>query len=95
MAGFDLVFTPGKSASVLWALGGPEVRQAVEDAHHEAVSAAMEWVERHAAYTRTGHGGTAQVDATGLVCVATVDEIQRVVGPGPTAPAASPLIRCG
>jgi conjugative relaxase-like TrwC/TraI family protein len=34
------------------------------------VSSTMGWVERHAAYTRTGHGGTAQVDATGLVCVA-------------------------
>jgi hypothetical protein len=70
VAGFDLVFTPVKSASVLWGVAGPEVRRAVEDAHHDAVTSAMGWVEQHAAYTRTGHGGTAQVDATGLVCVA-------------------------
>jgi conjugative relaxase-like TrwC/TraI family protein len=70
VAGFDMVFTPVKSGSLLWALGGPEVRQLVEDAHHEAVSSAIGWIERHAAYTRTGHGGTAQIDATGLVCAA-------------------------
>jgi conjugative relaxase-like TrwC/TraI family protein len=70
VAGYDLVFTPVKSASLLWGLGGPEMRQAVEDAHHEAVASALGWIEQHAAYTRTGHGGTAQIDATGLVCAA-------------------------
>jgi len=70
VAGYDLVFTPVKSASLLWALGGPEVRQAVEDAHHEAVASALGWIEQHAAYTRSGHGGAAQIDATGLVCAA-------------------------
>src|SRR3954452_1820452 len=68
VAGFDLVFTPVKSASVLWALGGVEVRHAVEDAHHEAVRSAMDWVESHAAHTRVGRGGVAQIDATGLIC---------------------------
>jgi len=68
VAGFDLVFTPVKSASVLWALGGVEVRQAVEDAHHEAVAGTMGWLEEHAAYTRVGRGGVAQIDTTGLIC---------------------------
>ncbi len=70
VAGYDLVFTPVKSASLLWALGGPDVRAAVEAAHHDAVSSTIGWVEQHAAYTRTGHGGVAQVDTTGLVCAA-------------------------
>jgi conjugative relaxase-like TrwC/TraI family protein len=70
VAGFDLVFTPVKSASLLWGLGDPEVRRAVEDAHHEAVASTIAWLERHAAFTRTGHGGTAQIDTTGLVCAA-------------------------
>ena len=30
VAGFDLVFTPVKSASVLWALGGPEAHSMVQ-----------------------------------------------------------------
>jgi conjugative relaxase-like TrwC/TraI family protein len=68
VAGFDLVFTPVKSASVLWALGGTETRQAVEDAHHEAVAATLVWLEQHAAFTRVGRGGVAQIDTTGLVC---------------------------
>ncbi|ABM10507.1 MobF family relaxase [Paenarthrobacter aurescens] len=68
VAGFDLVFTPVKSASVLWALGGAEVRGAVEDAHHEAVLSSLGWLESHAAYTRVGRGGVAQIDATGLIC---------------------------
>jgi len=70
VAGYDLVFTPVKSASVLWALGGPEIRAQVEDAHHEAVRSTLGWVERHAAFTRTGHAGAAQVDTTGLVATA-------------------------
>jgi len=67
VAGYDLVFTPVKSASVLWALGGPGIRRSVEEAHHEAVRETLAWVERHAAFTRTGHAGIAQIDATGLV----------------------------
>ena len=61
----DMVFTPVKSGSVLWVLGGPEVRAAVEDAHHEAVRSALSWVEEHAAYTRAGHAGAAQSDRAG------------------------------
>ena len=68
VAGFDLVFTPVKSVSLLWALGDPEVRAQVEAAHHEAVRSSLDWIEEHAAFTRTGHGGVAQVDTTGFGC---------------------------
>lgn len=67
VAGYDLVFTPVKSASVLWALGGPEIRRAVEDAHHDAIASTLAWLEQHAAFTRTGHRGLAQIDTTGLI----------------------------
>lgn len=70
VAGFDLVFSPVKSVSVLWALGGPAVRHEVEEAHHEAVLNTIGWIEKHAAFTRTGRGGIAQVDTDGLVCAA-------------------------
>jgi conjugative relaxase-like TrwC/TraI family protein len=70
VAGYDLVFTPVKSVSLLWALGGTDVRAEVEAAHHEAVASTIGWVERHAAFTRVGHGGTAQFDTTGLVAAA-------------------------
>jgi hypothetical protein len=36
VAGYDLVVTPVKSASLLWALGSSSTREAVEDVHREA-----------------------------------------------------------
>lgn len=50
MAGYDLVFTPVKSASLLWALGSAGTRQAVEDAHHETVADMLAWLERETAH---------------------------------------------
>jgi conjugative relaxase-like TrwC/TraI family protein len=70
VAGYDLVFTPVKSASVLWALGGPEVRAAVEAAHREAVADAIGFLEANAAFTRIGDRGQAQVGTRGLICAA-------------------------
>ncbi len=70
VAGYDLVFTPVKSVSLLWALGDERTRRAVEEAHHEAVAATIAWLEAHAAFTRTGKSGIAQVDTEGLVCAA-------------------------
>src|SRR4029450_40696 len=61
---------PVKSASVLWALGGTDIRRTVEEAHHEAVRDTLGWIEGHAAFTRTGQGGGAQIDTTGLVAAA-------------------------
>ena len=68
--GYDLVFTPVKSVSVLWGLGDLEIARAVRDAHHTAVARALAYVETHAALTRTGAGGLAQVDTHGLVVAA-------------------------
>lgn len=71
VAGYDLVFAPVKSAALLWALDEREwVRQAVRDAHDEARDAALAMLEEHAAYTRTGKAGVAQIATRGLVAVA-------------------------
>ncbi|AUG76103.1 TrwC relaxase [Kitasatospora sp. MMS16-BH015] len=71
VAGFDLVFAPVKSAAVLWALDErPGVRAAVREAHEAARDAALELLEEHAAHTRTGSTGQAQIDTKGLVAVA-------------------------
>src|SRR4051794_25704425 len=67
VAGYDLVFTPVKSASVLWALGSAHTRAAVEDAHHEAVADTLAWLERETAFARTGDHGEAQIDTRGFV----------------------------
>jgi conjugative relaxase-like TrwC/TraI family protein len=68
VAGFDVVFAPVKSTALLWALDPrPEVRQAVRQAHEAARDAAMEMLEEHAAFTRTGKGGVAQIETRGLI----------------------------
>ncbi|MEU5156157.1 MobF family relaxase [Glycomyces sp. NPDC021274] len=71
VAGYDLVFTPVKSVSVLWALHPDErVRMEVKAAHDAAVTAVVELLEEHAAFTRAGVGGAAQIETTGLVATA-------------------------
>jgi len=67
VAGFDLVFSPVKSAALLWAVDErPQVRNAIRDAHEAAMNEALDLIEDHAAFTRTGHGGIAQVETKGL-----------------------------
>ena len=70
VAGFDCVFTPAKSISVLWALGDDATRQAALDAHHAAVAGTVAYMEREVARTRAGRGGIAQLDTRGLVAAA-------------------------
>ncbi|MFG1926852.1 MobF family relaxase [Cryptosporangium sp. NPDC048952] len=71
VAGFDVVFAPVKSAALLWALDGRAwVRDAVRAAHDEAKSAALAMLEEHAAFTRTGTGGIAQIATDGLIAAA-------------------------
>lgn len=70
VAGYDLVFTPVKSISTLWALGGEEIRHEVAAAHEAAWQGAFAWVEQEAGVTRVGKGGTAQIDTRGLLAAA-------------------------
>jgi conjugative relaxase-like TrwC/TraI family protein len=71
VAGFDLVFSPVKSAALLWALDERRwVRDAIHAAHEQALREALDLVEEHAAYTRTGTGGVAQIATNGLVAAA-------------------------
>jgi len=68
VAGFDVVFAPVKSAAILWALDErADVRAAVRAAHEAARDAALELLEEHAAYTRTGPRGQAQIETHGLI----------------------------
>jgi hypothetical protein len=70
VAGYDLTFSPVKSVSVLWALAARDLAERIEAAHHAAVTDTLAWLERQAAYTRTGRNGIRQVDVTGLVAAA-------------------------
>jgi conjugative relaxase-like TrwC/TraI family protein len=71
VAGFDLVFSPVKSAALLWAIDQrPWVRAAIRHAHEQARQAALDLLEEHAAYTRMGTGGIAQIATNGLIAAA-------------------------
>ncbi|MEV8107315.1 MobF family relaxase [Streptomyces sp. NPDC088135] len=65
VAGYDLVFSAPKSVSVLWGLGDDDVRKLVEQAHVQALTETLEWLEQKAAMTRTGTNGIAQEDIAG------------------------------
>ncbi|MDP9408969.1 MAG: relaxase domain-containing protein, partial [Actinomycetota bacterium] len=81
VTGWDLTFSAPKSLSVLWALGGGEVGMAAKEAHDAAVSAGMEYLEEHAAFSRQGKAGIRQVDTEGLLGAAFVHRTSRAGDP--------------
>src|SRR5918994_927271 len=52
--GFDATFSAPKSVSVLWATADEETAAAIRDAHERSVDAALGYLEREAAFSRTG-----------------------------------------
>jgi conjugative relaxase-like TrwC/TraI family protein len=68
VAGYDLVFSPVKSPALLWAVDPrPRVQEAIAAAHAAAKDAALALLEEHAAFTRTGTDGVAQIATRGLI----------------------------
>lgn len=78
VAAFDLTFSAPKSASVLFGLGGPEVAQAIVDAHEEAVAGSIAYLERHA-LTATRRSGAARtvVPTSGAVAAVFTHGVSR------------------
>ncbi len=66
-SGWDLTFSAPKSVSVAWALGDDATRSKIAAAHDRAVEAALFYMERHASYCRTGHGGKDEIPSD-LTC---------------------------
>ena len=67
VAGFDLVFSPVKSVSALWAIASPQVSAQIQQAQQCAVADTLGWLERDAAFTRTGTRSACHVEVTGLI----------------------------
>ena len=65
--GYDATFSAPKSVSVLLALGDPETRRQVVEAHERAVDAVLGWVETHAHTRMRRRGHIMCVDAEGIV----------------------------
>src|SRR4051812_30042737 len=66
VTGYDLTFSAPKSVSALWALGDEDVTVAVRKAHAVAVRTALDYLDRHATFSRTGRDGATQVGSDGL-----------------------------
>ncbi|CAN5526672.1 hypothetical protein BH10ACT8_BH10ACT8_07330 [soil metagenome] len=81
VAGYDLTFSPVKSVSALWAIAPRELSATIAACHDEAVRDTIEWLEKHAAYTRRGADGVAQVDTTGLIAAAFTHRDSRAGDP--------------
>ena len=68
--GFDVTFSAPKSVSLLWGLGGPVAALEVSTAHREALSAALNYLQREACWTRRGAGGKEFVKGNGYLAAA-------------------------
>ncbi|MDP9403974.1 MAG: relaxase domain-containing protein, partial [Actinomycetota bacterium] len=64
VAAFDATFSAPKSASLLWALGSPEVASVVTRCHTEAVGVAVSFLEDKAAVARRQVNGVRRRVAT-------------------------------
>ncbi|GBE67774.1 hypothetical protein MFM001_42360 [Mycobacterium sp. MFM001] len=81
VAGYDTVYSPVKSVSTLWAVAPLEIATVIEECHDAAVADALAFQESVAAFTRTGAGGVAQVDTTGLIAAAFTHRDSRAGDP--------------
>lgn len=65
--GFDVTCSAPKGVSVLFALGGGDVRREVLEAHDAAVAAMVDWIERHAHTRYRVNGQICTFDAEGIL----------------------------
>src|SRR6266536_5902212 len=81
VAGYDFVFSPPKSVSLLHALGNEEVRHKVNQAHLAAWQAALAYLEQEACVTRRGKNGVTRQRGSGFVAAAYQHRTSRAQDP--------------
>jgi conjugative relaxase-like TrwC/TraI family protein len=81
VAGYDLVFSPPKSVSLLHALGDEQIRHAVNQAHLTAWQAALSYLEERACVTRRGKNGVIRERGVGFVAAAYQHRTSRAQDP--------------
>jgi conjugative relaxase-like TrwC/TraI family protein len=67
---FDLTFSAPKGASLLFALGDPQLSSAIRAAHDEAVRQAVAYLEREAGEVRRGREGQVRLGGGGFIAAA-------------------------
>jgi conjugative relaxase-like TrwC/TraI family protein len=65
--GYDLTFSAPKGVSLLWAFGPGDVRDAISDAHDQAIGAVLDHLSTEASYARRGRDGKRLVEANGFI----------------------------
>lgn len=81
VAGFDITFSPVKSVSALWAIAPKAVSDKMSAAHNKAIDDAVNWMEKHAIYSRLGANGIRQVDVEGIIAARFVHRESRCGDP--------------
>jgi conjugative relaxase-like TrwC/TraI family protein len=81
VAALDLTFSAPKSVSVLAAAGPDEVMRVLVDAHNEAVTAALAYLDESAVLVRRGHDGTTVEVGEGLIAAAFLHRMSRSLDP--------------
>jgi conjugative relaxase-like TrwC/TraI family protein len=81
VAALDLTFSAPKSVSVLAALAPDRVRHALLKAHHEAVEAALVYLDGSALQVRRGVAGERVEPGEGLIAVAYTHRMSRALDP--------------
>jgi conjugative relaxase-like TrwC/TraI family protein len=81
VAGFDLVFSPPKSVSLMHALGDEQTRRVVNEAHTAAWQATLAYLEDEACVVRRGTGGVAREHGEGFVAAAYQHRTSRAQEP--------------
>ena len=79
--GFDVTFSAPKSVSVVFGVGQPEVRAAMQRAHDVAVAEGFGYLERQAAFGRRGTDGVERIEGDGLIAAAFVHRTSRAGDP--------------
>ncbi|MFF1792836.1 MobF family relaxase [Kitasatospora sp. NPDC058263] len=80
-AGWESVFSPVKSWSVLWGVSSDRVRAQLEAAEAAAFAKVWARLEAEASWTRIGPQGVAQVEAGGLIAAAFIHRTSRAGDP--------------
>ena len=81
VTGYDLCFSAPKSVSALWAVGEGSVPGEVMAAHRAAVTAALDYLDGHASFSRVGTDGHTQVATDGFAAAVFPHRTQRAGDP--------------
>jgi len=81
VAAYDLTFSAPKSVSVLFATADPHTARELVRAHDRAVTAALDYLEDTAVYTRRGRNGVIVEQGDGLIAAAYRHRMSRSKDP--------------